>query len=173
MKILITGLGIVGKSTFRRKLFKWLREMGLAVKQYDCDYDRGHLPLEFKAGAIYLIEDVHGPTSQAVFTLSSFDLIFYLWPAPVTHLRFWMMRMRQWFKTGHLAWDADKGEKGEWAGTGQAYDLANLVLIAKEFWRNWQNRRAWLENDLEMIKKSGVKAIIVVPQAKKGKIYFS
>ena len=170
MKVLITGLGITGKSSFRKKLYQWLSEIGLTVEQYDCDYDRHLLPSAFRPSVVYLIEDVHGPTAGAVFPLSSFNLIFYLWPCPTVQLRFLLRRAWQWFKTGRLAWDADKGK---WAETGRAYDLTNLIPIARELWRMWRNRRSWLENDLEIIKKSGIKTIIIIPRIKKERIYFS
>ena len=37
MKILITGIGITGKSSFRRILVGKLREIGVEVAQYDAD----------------------------------------------------------------------------------------------------------------------------------------
>lgn len=172
MKILITGIGITGKSTFRSILFNCLSNESKAVEQFDCDYDRNKLPKKFISNRVYLLEDVHGPTKMAVFPLDSFDLIFYLLPDQLTHLRFWLSRMRAWFRTGKFAWDADKGINGEWLGNDRPYDQANILPILRTFWDDWKNRKKWIREDLAEIKKMGIKTIIIAPKFKKGRIIF-
>ncbi len=169
MKILITGIGITGKSSFRQWLLEELANGGGYVYGYDCDYDREQLPTTFYENILYLIEDVHGPTENAVFPLKTFDRVFYLLPTTLTHLRFWLSRMVIWFENGHFAWD---GDKGGWQGSGKSYDPLNIPAIIKEFWQNWKNRRKWIGEDMSTLKKSKIKIVIVHSQKKGGKIRF-
>jgi len=173
LKILITGIGITGKSTVRKRLYKIITGWYHAVEHFDCDYDRKKLPIEFSSEKIYLIEDVHGPAPNAVSPLKSFNFIFYLLPCPFTHLCFWLSRMIIWYKEGKFSWDADVGTKGKWKGSGKKYDIKNLLPILKEFWQDWKNRRNRIDEDLCVIKKTSIPTIIVIPKKKGGKILFS
>lgn len=172
MKILITGIGITGKSTFRQYLNNLLKSLGLKVIALDLDYDRDKIPDTYFNMANYIFEDVHGPTQQAIIPLQEYDLVCYLYPSWLTHLRFWFSRMTIWFKLGQFAWDADKGTKGEWLGTGQPYDLKNIVPILQDFWQHFKIRSRTIKNDLSVIKKSKIPIIIIIPIKKRGKIYF-
>jgi len=166
LKILITGLGITGKSTFRKLLYSQYANTDKEVVNLDLDYDRARLPKEFVPKIVYILEDVHGPTANAVVPLKEFDLVYYLLPSWWTHLRFWLSRIWIWFKIGYFAWEADKGERGEWLGTCRPYDLANIFPILKEFWHHFKNRGLEIKKDLAVLKASKITTIIIIPQKK-------
>ena len=172
MKILVTGLGVTGKSSFLR----WLTAQYAKTKEkficLDLDYERAKLPKKFASDIIYILEDVHGPTPKAVIQLSEFDLVYYLLPSGWTHLLFWLSRMRIWFANGRFAWDPDIGEKGAWAGSGKPHDLANLKPIFKYFWPRYKKRKAVIKEDLAVLKSSGIATIIITPQKGWSKISF-
>ena len=116
MKILITGIGITGKSSFRRILVGKLREMGVGVAQYDADEfkelrhqaDAGcEKPEEFWKGVVYVIEDIHGPEEdKSCLPLRDYDLILYLLPSKTSHAVFWFSRMWRWFQSGQFSWQS-------------------------------------------------------------------
>ncbi|MCK5320204.1 hypothetical protein KAJ61_02345 [Candidatus Parcubacteria bacterium] len=172
MKILITGVGKTGKSTFRKKLVKNLLNSGQSTESYDCDYDRNYLPKSFSNDIIYIIEDVHGPTKNAVFPLEFFDMIFYIMPKWFTSLRFWVTQAIPWYKLGKFAWDADAGKYGEWKGTGKNNDIRNFFPIICEIFIELKNRNKWIKEDIAIIKKTTIKYVVVVPRKKGGKIIF-
>jgi hypothetical protein len=174
LKILVTGLGITGKSTFCRLIADLHRHSNEEViyLDLDLDHDRDKLPATFEYRTTYIIEDVHGPTAQAVLPLQSFNQVYYLQPSWLTHLRFWLSRMWIWFKNGQFAWDADKGEKGQWLGTGRPYDLANLLPIIRDFWSHFKTRKQTIKKDLEVIEASCINYLIIVPKKKWTKIKF-
>ena len=162
-------MGITGKSTFR----EFLAKMYLVAENYDCDYDRDKLPHEFLDDIIYIIEDVHGPTKNAVYPLKFFDEIYYLLPSRWTHFNFWLSRMAIWFKTGKFSWNPDLGESGEWQGTDKPFDLRNIIPIFKTFWNDFSNKKQWIKDDLRIIRKSKIPFTTVIPLKIKGRIYFS
>jgi len=170
--MLVTGLGITAKSTFRELIGEQLQAKHDKVVCLDLDYERDKLPEEFELRTIYILEDVHGPTPQAVIPLKDYDKIYYLEPNWLTHLRFWLSRMRIWFKTGQFAWDADKGEQGQWQGTGKPYDPTNIMPIIKEFWQHFKNRGKTIEDDLRVIRKTGIDCAIIHPRITKQGIRF-
>ncbi len=158
MKILITGLGITGKSTLRRRVMKELRNLGLSVEHYDADEfkelrdeaDRDcllKLP-KFEGGVIYLIEDIHATGDDAVLPLGNYDLIIYIKTGLISHILFWLPRVVRWFQAGHFAWDQKTG----WLGTGCPYDPRNIFPMMKEFLKDFQNRKKWLEEDMDAIR---------------------
>lgn len=171
MKILITGLGITGKSTFRKLFAQRSAVNGLPIWALDLDYERDKIPREENSDIVYVYEDVHGPTKKAVIPLPEYDLIFYLLPSWLTHLRFWLSRMNIWFQNGKFAWDADKS-KGEWAGTRKPYDLRNIPGIVKYFWHHFAKRNQEIKKDFEVMRKAKIPVIIVEPIKAGGKIYF-
>ena len=172
LKILITGLGVTAKSSFRKKLASQYQRVTQKIINLDLDYDRNKLPKEFASDTIYILEDVHGPTPKAVIPLSEFDQVYYLLPSWYTHLLFWLSRMRIWFENGRFAWDPDIGEKGAWAGSGKPHDLANLKPIFKYFWPRYKKRQNVIKEDLAVLKSSGIATIIITPQKRWGKISF-
>ena len=158
MKILITGIGITAKSTFRRLLVGELRDLGFSVEQYDADRFKElrnpadidclkALPDTFQENVLYIIEDVHGPLSSATLPLESYDLILYLKPDIFSHLMFWLQRAWVWVKIGQFSWEPERG----WLGTGRAYDIRNIVPIFKIILRDFQNRKKWITEDLKII----------------------
>ena len=149
MKILITGIGITGKSTFRKSLRDVFSDIGLDVKDFDADYEK--IPSEFSKNTIYLIEDVHGTLpKEAVLPLNSYDLILYVRPSVISHILFWLKRMIDWFKTGKYSWDKNIG----WYGTGKSYDIQNIFPIFRAFLRDFRNRKKWISNDLRELSSS-------------------
>lgn len=159
MKILITGIGMVGKSTFRRILLEELQKLNLIVHQFDADRfsetrhpaDRDlltELPKHFSPDIIYLIEDIHGPTEEAILPLSSYDLIIYLLPKPLSHLANILHRSYIWWLKGRYAWTPDKG----WQGTNYPQDPNNILGISREFWSIILNKKSWIAQDLAAIK---------------------
>lgn len=158
MKILITGLGITGKSTLRRRVKKGLKSLGLSVVHYDADEfkelrdeaDRDcslKLP-KFEKGVVYLIEDIHATGNDAVLPLGDYDLIIYIKTGLISHILFWLPRIVRWFQSGNFAWDQKKG----WLGTGRPYDLRNIIPMIREFCKDFQNRKKWLAEDMEVIR---------------------
>ena len=174
MKILITGIGITGKSSFLEKLYRFLNKINhdRIILGFDLDYERHKLPPEFEPDRVYLLEDVHGPTPKAVFPLKSYDFIFYLLPSWQTHLKFWFDRMLKWYENGKFAWDADVGEKGEWSGTGKPRDWRNIPGILKYFWKRFPKRGQVIKNDLETIKEARIPTLLVIPLIRKRKLSF-
>lgn len=148
MKILITGIGITGKSTLRKLLKKIFSDNGLNVRDFDADYDCQKNPEKFTENTIYIIEDVHATISkESILPLSSYDLILYAQPSIISHILFWIHRMIIWFENGQYSYD----QKNGWRGTGKQYDLRNIFPIFKMFLRDFKNRRKWISNDLKEI----------------------
>jgi len=159
MQILLTGLGITGKSTLRRRLMTLLQKNGFKVKHFDADMFKElrhptdasceeELP-EGTGDTVWLIEDVHGPTDEAKLPLDEYDLIIYLNPTLLTHLMFWLPRALIWFKKGHFAWEAETG----WRGTGIPFDRKNILPIIREIRMVFAHRSSWIKSDLEQIKE--------------------
>ncbi len=159
MKILITGIGITGKSSFRRLLMSKIRSWGLKVEHYDADrFDEIRHPLEadclkelpenFSDKAIYIIEDIHATMDSAVMPLQEYDFIIYLQVGVFSHLMFWLPRMWKWFLSGQFSWEQNKG----WMGTGKPKDLHNVIPIFQDMIRDFRNRKKWVKEDLGAIK---------------------
>ena len=161
-KILITGIGITGKSTFRAWLAKIFSDAGFDAKEFDADYDYGKIPNIFSGSATYVIEDVHATTNEAIATLDSYDFIFYVQTDIYTHILFWLSRMIAWFQNGQYSWD----QKDGWLGTDRRYDLRNVIPILKGFFRDFRNRKKWVSDDLRKISASKVPFRIVQSQWK-------
>lgn len=158
--ILITGLGISGKSTFRRALFDYLRDKGKKVEHYDADKFKEirhpldklclkKLPEEF-GNKIYLIEDIHGPIKEeSLLPIQNYDKIFYVNPDLSSYIKFYFQRMFNWYENGNFSWEPDKG----WSGTGKKRDPANIEGIVNDYLRDMKNREGWLREDLDVISK--------------------
>lgn len=177
MKILITGIGITGKSSFRRILVGKLREIGYEVAQYDADEfkelrhqaDIGcEKPEEFQKSVVYVIEDVHGPVEdKSCLPLQDYDLILYLLPSKASHAVFWLSRMWKWFKFGQFSWEKETG----WSGTGKPYDFRNIIPILKTMIHDFKNRMVWIAEDIDAI--SHFPHIIIRPYWTRKGIRFS
>lgn len=159
MKILITGIGITGKSSFRRNLVRNLREIGLEVVQYDSDefkelrspedIDCGNAPKSFQQDVFYIIEDIHGSEERAYLPLKEYNLIIYLLPSKTSHAVFWLSRMWKWFQFGQFSWEKDIG----WKGTGKSFDYRNILPIIRTIIRDFKNRKAWIIKDINTISR--------------------
>ncbi len=157
MKILITGVGITGKSSFRRFFVDFLKTHGHTVEHYDTDEFRElrdqrdancKKPTEFESKTIYVIEDIHGTIpGEAFLPIKEYDLIVYLLPGILHHMIFWLPRMWKWFQAGQYSW-----EKTGWKGTGKSCDPRNIIPIINAFMRDMQNRKRWMKEDLRIIK---------------------
>jgi hypothetical protein len=159
-KVLITGVGISGKSTFRRALFQYLKDNGKSVAHYDADnfstirhpldeFCINKLPANFN-DKIYLIEDIHAPlVEKAVLPISDYSKIFYVLPDIKSHNLFWGERMLRWFENGTFSWEAGSG----WNGTGKPMDPENIKGIRSAYLHDMDNREKWIKEDLEAISK--------------------
>lgn len=159
MKILITAIGITGKSSLRRKLVGLLKNSGLSAAHYDADEFKElrdpadkdclkKLPENFLKETMYVIEDIHAPLKSAILPLESYDFILYVEAGFFSHLLFWLPRIIIWFKQGKFSWEQKQG----WKGKGKPKDLRNIIPILKDFFRNLKNRRKWIREDLERIE---------------------
>jgi hypothetical protein len=159
MKILVTGIGVSGKSSFRRLLFEKLQAAGCPVEHFDADgfkelraeTDRtclDSLPEAFAPNIFYIIEDVHATTPERVLPLSEYDIIFYVQPNFINYLLFWTGRIVSWFKSGKFSWEKKSG----WQGSGSHRDLKNIWPILKQFSRHMIKRNGWLKEDRKMVR---------------------
>jgi GTPase SAR1 family protein len=159
MKILITGIGNVGKSTWRRQLLKELRLTHNQVEHFDADCFKKlrhqadadclkELPQNFSPDAIYVIEDIHATLPQAVLPLSEYDSTTYIIVGPISQILFWLPRAWRWFAAGRYSWEAKSG----WQGNRKPYSLRNLPGIIKVIGRDIGHRKRWIKEDWEKIK---------------------
>lgn len=158
--IVITGVGITGKSLFRELLAKIFSNTGLNVKEFDADYDYGKIPLFFTGSTTYIVEDVHATTDEAIAPLDSYDLIVYVKTGICANILFWLSRMITWFKNGQYLWD----QKNGWCGTGKKYNFRNIPPILKGFLRDLRNRKKWIDKDIKAILASKVPYVIIQSQ---------
>jgi len=146
MKILITGVGITGKSTCRRYLKKYLEQALFKVKDIDGDYHQ--MPVFNSLTDIYLIEDVHATLPNACLPLRKYNLILYLCPLFHYHFIFWLNRVYSWFINGYGSWDKDRGS---WLGSGKPRDIRNIPLFLQLMFRDLRNRSRWIKKDEEVL----------------------
>lgn len=152
MKILITGIGITGKSTFRRmlkKIFPWIVDI-------DGDYEK--MPKSFDENQTYIIEDVHALTDEACLSLDDYNLVIYLLPDLFTHTLFWFKRVWRWFENGEGSWDK---KRQDWLGSGEKYDLGNIPLFLKLMIRNLSKRRQWINQDVDALFEFKKKTVLI------------
>lgn len=166
MKILITGVGITGKSTCRRYIKKYLEQALYRVKDVDGDYHQ--IPIFNNLTDIYIIEDVHGTLPNACLPLKKYDLILYLYPLFHHHLIFWLNRVWAWFLNGYGSWDKDRKT---WLGTNKPRDIKNIPLFLKLMFRDFWNRSKWIKEDFEVLRPFHV--VIINPRWTRKGIRFS
>ncbi|KKR06665.1 MAG: hypothetical protein UT32_C0017G0008 [Parcubacteria group bacterium GW2011_GWC2_39_14] len=173
MNVLITGIGICGKSTLRRKLVSALSKFGVPFFQYDADafttvrdardtwsvLDPRDVPTILdRRDSLTIIEDVHAPQGHSgLRPLSTYDLIFYVMPVWWAYPLFWLTRAQRWFEKGKYSWKPKTG----WKGTGKPRDWRNIPGIAKEMLRACWNRRRWIAEDLAVIYKTEIQVRII------------
>ncbi len=102
MKILITGIGNIGKSTLREKVANNSREKLIRI---DMDYFE-HEEIPQSSEKVMLVEDVHGLERNP----DQYDKIIYLMP-PKNHILLWIKRAWAWFSGGVVDLSEPKGIK--------------------------------------------------------------
>lgn len=135
MKILITGIGCIGKSSLRERLALDFRDNVISV---DMDYNR-EIPSE--SDKVVIVESVHGLEENPMM----FDKILYLLP-PRWHILLWLRRAWAWFSTGIVDLSAPKGKRKRFA-------ISNIPVILKILMRNIFWRRSWIRADLNQIQE--------------------
>jgi len=134
MKILITGIGCIGKSTLRERLASNFPDHVISV---DMDYDK-QIPSD--NGKVVIVESVHGLENNP----ESFDRIIYLLPPP-SHVVLWLKRGWAWFASGIVDLSAPKGRRAK-------FSLSNIPIISKIVLRNIFRTKKWINVDLDKIK---------------------
>lgn len=132
-KVLITGVGCVGKSTLRRRVAEAL---GRKVVCIDRD-DAGTEP-EVAPDQVLVIESVHGLEEPQ----ESWGLVVYLLP-PRWHTLRWIRRGIAWFRTGKV----DRPPQVE----RRPWSLLNIPLIVRLVGRNVWNASCWVKDDRKRI----------------------
>ena len=135
MKILITGIGCIGKSSLREKIALEFPDDVISV---DMDYDRTIPPDNNK---VVIVESVHGLEKNPQI----FDRILYLLP-PRWHIIFWLRRTWAWFETGIVDLSAPKGKQKRFA-------ISNIPIILKILIRNIFGSSKWIRADLNKIQE--------------------
>lgn len=134
MKILITGIGCIGKSSLREKLALTFPDNVISV---DMDYTN-KIPSD--KDKVVIVESVHGLEENPLM----FDKILYLLP-PQWHPILWLKRAWAWFSTGIVDLSAPKGKRKQFA-------ISNIPIILKILMRNIFGRRSWIRADLKQIQ---------------------
>ncbi len=135
MKILITGIGCIGKSSLRERIASDFPDNVISV---DMDYDK-QIPSD--EGKVIIVESVHGLEQNP----QVFDKILYLLP-PRWHIILWLRRAWTWFATGIVDLSAPKGKRKRFA-------VSNIPIIVKILMRNIFGRRRWTRGDLSQIQE--------------------
>jgi len=135
MKILITGIGCIGKSSLRERLALTFPDKVISV---DIDYTNKIPPDKDK---VVIVESVHGLEENP----QVFDEILYLLP-PRWHPFLWLKRGWAWFSTGIVDLSAPKGKRKEFA-------ISNIPIIMKILARNIFRSRRWVKADLNQIQE--------------------
>ena len=146
MKILITGIGNIGKSSLREMVAHKFPEQ---VIQIDMDY-HAHEDIPESSDKAVLVEDVHGLERNP----EQYDKIIYLLP-PKNHILLWLKRGWAWFSSGVVDLSDPKG-------VNRPYAFLNIPIILKIVFKNILLGKHWVYDDLRKIRKTlGDKTIIV------------
>jgi len=135
MKILITGIGCIGKSSLREKLALTYPDKVISV---DMDYTN-KIPSD--KDKVVIVESVHGLEKNP----KMFNKILYLLP-PRWHPFLWLKRGWAWFSTGVVDLSEPKGKR-------KRYAITNIPLILKILMRNIFMSRKWIRADLNQIQE--------------------
>lgn len=152
MKILITGIGNIGKSTLREKVANKFPEYMI---QIDMDY-YVHEDIPQTASKAILVEDVHGLERNP----EQYDKIIYLMP-PSKHILLWFRRAWAWFSSGIVDLSDPKG-------VNKRYALSNIPIILKIVAKNILYRKQWIMADMQNIKKVSKDKTIIVENIDQG-----
>ena len=136
MKILITGIGNIGKSSLREMVAHKFPDQ---VIQIDMDY-HSHADIPESSDKVVLVEDVHGLERNP----EQYDKIIYLLP-PRNHIILWLKRAWAWFSGGIVDLSAPKG-------VNISYAFSNIPIIVKIVLRNIVSARQWVLGDMDTIK---------------------
>lgn len=137
MKILIMGIGNIGKSSLREMV---AHKFDGQVIQIDMDY-YAHEDIPESSEKVLLVEDVHGIERNP----DQYDKIIYLMPPP-NHIMLWLKRAWAWFSGGIVDLSDPKG-------VNKKYAIPNIPIILKLVLKNILFRKRWIFNDTEIIKR--------------------
>ena len=149
MKILITGIGNIGKSSLREMV---AHKFDGQVIQIDMDY-YAHEDIPQSSEKVVLVEDVHGLERNP----EQYDKIIYLMPPP-NHIMLWLRRAWAWFSGGIVDLSDPKG-------VNKKYAISNIPIIFKIVMINILYRTRWVQSDLQIIK-NGLKDRAVIIENK-------
>jgi len=135
MKILITGIGCIGKSSLRERLALDFSDNVVSV---DMDYNKEIPTAENK---VIIVESVHGLEENPQI----FDKILYLLP-PRWHFIRWLKRAWAWFSTGIVDLSSPKGKR-------KRYAISNIPIILRILMRNIFTSKKWIREDLNKIEE--------------------
>ena len=135
MKILINGIGSVGKSTLRKRLSSDFPSNVITV---DMNYTEDIPSVTEK---IVIVESTHSIEKIQ----QTFDKILYMLP-PKNHIFLWLGRGWVWFSTGLVFLSNPQGKQKPFA-------LSNIPIIIKILFRNTFFRRKWVKDDLHLLKE--------------------
>lgn len=135
MKILITGIGCIGKSSLRERLAIEFHDKVITV---DMDYTN---EIPSNNDKVVIVESVHGLEDNP----QMYDKILYLLP-PRWHILLWLRRAWAWFSTGIVDLSDPKGKR-------KRYALSNIPLIMKILTRNILFSKKWTRSDLIQLQE--------------------
>ncbi len=150
MKILITGIGCIGKSSLREKLALNFPDDVISV---DMDYTN-IIPSD--KDKVVIVESVHGLEDNP----QMFDKILYLLP-PRRHTFVWFKRGWAWFSTGIVDLSAPKGKRKKFA-------ISNIPIILKILMRNIFMSRRWVRADLNQIQEGLMSKTHIISSSTEG-----
>lgn len=146
MKILITGIGNIGKSSLREMV---AHKFSGQVIQIDMDY-YAHEDIPQSSEKIVLVEDVHGLERNP----DQYDRIIYLMPPP-NHVMLWLRRAWAWFSGGIVDLSDPKG-------VNKRYAFSNIPIIFRIVMRNILYRKRWVQTDLEIVNNRFKDRVVIV-----------
>ena len=146
MKILITGIGNIGKSSLREMV---AHKFDGQVIQIDMDY-YAHGDIPESSEKVVLVEDVHGLERNP----EQYDKIIYLMPPP-NHIMLWLRRAWAWFSGGIVDLSDPKG-------VAKKYAISNIPIIFRIVLRNILYRKRWVQTDLEIVNSRFKDRVVIV-----------
>ncbi len=132
-KVLITGIGCVGKSTLRRRVAEALGRKVVCIDRDDVESEPRVTPDQ-----VLVIESVHGLDEPP----EKWGLVVYLLP-PRGHTLRWIRRGIAWFRKGKV----DRPPQVE----RRSWSLQNIPLIVRLVGRNVWNASRWVKEDRKHI----------------------
>ena len=142
-RILITGIGCVGKSTLRRRVAGLLGDHATSV-----DKDDGVPVPAPDPDKVFVLESVHGLDEEKP---ECFDLVVYLMP-PSRHWLRWVLRGLAWFRTGYV----DRPPRT----VRRPFSILNVPLITFLIARNLVLARRWVREDLNRLRWLKTRVIV-------------